>query len=52
MPKLVETDMRQMVVLQEKREMGRYIVRGKGRAVGPFEDKLFQVIISVVRNLR
>ena len=51
-PKLVKADMRQMVVLQKKREMGRYIVRGKGRAVGPFEDKLFQVIISVVRNLR
>ena len=51
-PKLVKADMGQMVVLQEKREMGGNVIRGKGCAVGPLEDKLFQVIISVVRNLR
>ena len=45
-PKLMETDMRQMVVLQEKREMGRYIVRGKGRAVGPLEDKIVFLVVS------
>ena len=51
-PKLMETDMRQVIVLQKKREMGGNVIRRKGCAVGPFEDKLFQVIISVVRNLR
>ena len=45
-PKLVKADMRQVVVLQKKREMGRNVIRGKGCAVGPFEDK---VIFLVVR---
>ena len=33
-PKLMETDMRQMVVLQEKREMGGNVIRGEGRILG------------------
>ena len=45
-PKLVKADMRQMVVLQEKREMGGNVIRRKGCAVGPLEDK---VIFLVVR---
>ena len=39
-PKLVKADMRQVVVLQEKREMGGNVIRGKGCAVGPLEDKV------------
>ena len=35
-----------MVVLQEKREMGGNVIRRKGCAVGPLEDK---VIFLVVR---
>ena len=46
MPKLMETDMRQMVVLQEKREMGGNIIRGKGCAVGPLEDKVVFLVIG------
>ena len=46
MPKLMETDMRQVVVLQEKRKMGRNVIRGKGRAVGPLEDKVVFLVIG------
>ena len=45
-PKLMETDMRQMVVLQEKREMGGNVIRGKGCAVGPLEDKIVFLVVS------
>ena len=56
-PKLMETDMRQMVVLQEKREMGGNVIRRKGRAVGPLEDKVVFLVVraaelSVDRFLR
>ena len=44
-PKLMKADMRQMVVLQEKREMGRYIVRGKGSTIRPLEDKVVFLIV-------
>ena len=44
-PKLMETDMRQMVVLQEKREMGGNVIRRKGCAVGPLEDKVVFLVI-------
>ena len=44
-PKLVKADMRQMVVLQKKREMGRNVIRGKGRAVGPLEDEVVFLIV-------
>ena len=39
-PKLMETDMRQVVVLQKKRKMGGNVIRGKGCAVGPLEDTI------------
>ena len=45
-PKLVKADMGQMVVLQEKREMGRNVIRGKGRAVGPLEDEVVFLVIG------
>ena len=34
-----------MIVLQEKREMGGNVIRRKGRAVGPFEDKVIFLIV-------
>ena len=39
-PKLMETDMRQVVVLQKKRKMGGNVIRGKGCAVGPLEETM------------
>ena len=56
-PKLMETDMRQMVVLQEKREMGGNVIRRKGCAVGLLEDKVVFLVVraaelSVDRFLR
>lgn len=45
-PKLTETDMRQVVVLQEKREMGRNVIQRKGSAVRPFEDKVVFLVVG------
>ena len=44
-PKLMKTDMRQMVVFQKKRKMGGYIVRRKRLAVGPLENIIILLII-------
>ena len=37
--------MGQMVVLQEKREMGGNVIRGEGRTIGPLEDKVVFLIV-------
>ena len=44
--KLMEPDMRQVVVFQDQRKMSRYIVRRKRLAVGPFENKIIFFIFS------
>lgn len=45
-PKLMETDVRQVIVFQQQGKMRGYVIRGKGLAVRPFENKIVFFIQS------